>query len=81
MDHNFSNENEVRALLKGLSPRDFLKIGMNEIAYVRAVKLEGITSPAFGVYAADGTQISLLESKDMAMETLRHNDLLPVTLH
>jgi hypothetical protein len=78
---NDSQENIVRNLLVGLSPRDFLKIGMDEIAYVRPILVKGVTKPVYGVYAADGTQLSVLDSMDMAIATMRHNDLLPVTLH
>lgn len=81
---NNSQEN-IRDFLKGLSTHDFLRIGMNEIAYVRPLSLadvrDGDEKQAFAVYAADGTQLSVLDSMDMAMATLRHNDLLPVTLH
>ncbi|HEU4838465.1 MAG TPA: DUF1150 family protein [Micavibrio sp.] len=78
---NDSQENIVRNLLAGLSPRDFLKIGMDEIAYVRPILVKGVAKPVYGVYAADGTQLSVLDSMDMAIATMRHNDLLPVTLH
>lgn len=81
---NNPSENNVRAFLKGLSPHDFLRIGMNEIAYVRPLAVGaggGLEKQAFAVYAADGTQLSVLDSMDMAMATLKHNDLLPVTLH
>jgi hypothetical protein len=82
---NNSNEG-VRDFLKGLSAHDFLRIGMDEIAYVRSVSLKGPSEvgadkEAYAVYAADGTQLSVLDSMDMAMATMRHNDLLPVTLH
>jgi hypothetical protein len=82
---NNSQVNNVRDFLKGLSSHDFLRIGMNEIAYVRPLAVAGAFTgdekKAFAVYAADGTQLSVLDSMDMAMATLRHNDLLPVTLH
>lgn len=76
-----AHESAIRNYLKNLSSRDFLKIGMDEIAYVRPVVLSGAQKSAYAVYAADGTQMSVLDSMDMAMATLRHNDLLPVTLH
>ena len=78
---NDSNETIVRNMLAGLSPKDFLKIGIDEIAYVRPLAVRGAVKPAYGVYAADGTQLSVLDSMDMAIATMRHNDLLPVTLH
>lgn len=79
--NNNTSQDTVRELLKSLSARDFLKIGMDEIAYVRPVTLSGHNKPAYGVYAADGTQLSVLDNMAMAMATLRHNDLLAVTLH
>lgn len=81
---NGSQEN-IRDFLKGLSSHDFLRIGVNEIAYVRPLSVtdarDGDEKQAFAVYAADGTQLSVLDSMDMAMATLRHNDLTRVTLH
>lgn len=74
-------DNEVRALLKGLSTHDFLKIGINEIAYIRKHSVEGREKPAYGLYAADGTQLSLLDNMDMVRMTLSHHDLHAVTLH
>jgi hypothetical protein len=81
--NNNPTENSVREFLRGLSTRDFLRIGMDEIAYVRAVNVAatGDRQRAFAIYAADGTQLSVLDTMDMAMATLRHNDLVPVTLH
>lgn len=79
MNDAIDNTN-VRDLLKGLSSGDFLKIGMNEIAYIRP--LDSLADhTVFAVHAADGTQLSILDTMDMAMATLRHNDLVPVTLH
>ncbi len=74
-------QGQIRELLKALSPKDFARIGMDEIAYVRPVSIVGRGTDAYAVYAADGTQISVLDSMDMAIATLRHNDLVPVTLH
>jgi hypothetical protein len=74
-------EGAVREFLKGLSSRDFLRIGMDEIAYVRTIPVPGEAKTAVAIYAADGTQLSVLDSMDMAMATLRHNDLVPVKLH
>lgn len=78
---NSPQENSVREFLRGLSTSDFLRIGMNEIAYVRPLSISNEAKQAFAVYAADGTQLSVLDSMDMAMATLKHNDLVPVTLH
>lgn len=75
-----NTQTDVRSFLKGLSRHDFLRIGVDEIAYIRPFKIPG-EEDSFAVYAADGTQLSVLNSMDMAIATLRHNDLVPVTLH
>lgn len=72
-------EANVRNFLKGLSTQDFLRVGMNEIAYMRPLPLRG-SDESFGVYAADGTQLGVLESRAHALEAMRNNDLMPVTL-
>lgn len=78
-----NNQENIRDFLRGLSTNDFLRIGMNEVAYVRPFALTSNLDDkqAFAVYAADGTQLSVLDTMDMAIATLRHNDLVPVTLH
>lgn len=81
--NNSPENNNVRDFLRGLSTNDFLRIGVNEIAYVRPLDILAgeDMKQAYAVYAADGTQLSVLDSMDMAIATLRHNDLVPVTLH
>lgn len=80
MQNNTNDDIAVRNMLRSLSPKDFLKIGINEIAYVRPFHVHGQEN-AVAVYAADGTQLSVLDSMDLALATLRHNDLMAVTLH
>ena len=75
-DHNPN----VSALLRALSPNDFLRVGINEIAYIRALDDAAEGFPRFGIYAADGTRLSVTETFDTAVAAVRHNDLVPVTL-
>lgn len=76
-----NSQTSVRDILLSLSRQDFLRIGISEIAYVRPIELSPGDRTAFAIYAADGTQLSVLDSMDMAVATLRHNDLIPATLH
>jgi len=71
---------QVREALKALSPKDFLNIGIHQIAYIRPVVKNGEAS-AYSIHAADGTQLSVLESLDTAIAAVRHNDLQAVTVH
>ena len=70
---------DVREFLKGLSTHDFLHIGMNEIAYMRPVEKRGDDN-MFAVYAADGTKLGIMDTKAKALEAMRNNDLMLVTL-
>jgi hypothetical protein len=80
MNNNLS-EGEIRTILRELSPTELLRMGMHEIAYVRPVALGSEGKMVFCVHAADGSQLSVLDTMEMALSTLFHNDLLPVTLH
>ena len=77
---NADHSPNVSALLRALSPNDFLRVGVNEIAYIRALDDAAEGLPQFGIYAADGTRLSVTETFDTAIAAVRHNDLVPVTL-
>lgn len=66
-------------MLKQLSAKEFLGVGMNQIAYIRTIPQGG--EDAFSIHAADGTQLTVVPSYQDAVITARTNDLFPVTLH
>ena len=74
-------EEHVRKILEGLSPQDFLKVGLDQIAYIKPVDNGHDIQRSFSIHAADGSEIVRLETMDLAMAAIRHNDLHPVTLH
>lgn len=65
--------------LKALSQHDFLNFGMRQVAYIRPVRVEDKT--AYAIHAADGTPLSVVESRDSAIVVVLHNDMQPVTVH
>jgi hypothetical protein len=67
-------------LLKQLSPKEFLGVGLNQIAYIRSIPTGG-DEAVFSIHAADGTQISVVPNYEEAIMAARTNDLHPVTLH
>lgn len=71
--HELDKDISARDLLRGLSASDFLNFGIQDVAYVKEVKLEG--KPTFAIHAADGTPLSLVESKEEAIELIKDNDL------
>ena len=62
-----------------LTQQDLMALGMEQIAYVKAVEVEGAT--AYAVHAADGTKIAVMASRDLAEAAIRHHDLEPVSVH
>jgi hypothetical protein len=62
-----------------LSPQAFLALGLQDMAYIRPVQREGKT--VIGVYAADGTELAVAESRDVAIAFIRQNDMEPLSAH
>jgi len=70
--------NEI-ARVGTISPQDLMVLGLEQVAYVKPIEVEG--AAAFAVHAADGTQIAVMKSREIAFATILHNDLEPVSLH
>lgn len=73
-------QENVRDVLKALSSQDFLNVGVDQIAYIRPVMM-GQKDSVYSVHAADGTQLSVMESYETAMAAVKHNDMHAVTVH
>lgn len=65
--------------LRRLSRKDFASFGLDDLAYVKSVDLDG--DMGFAIYAADGTQLAVLDEREAAVATIRQNDLEPVSVH
>jgi hypothetical protein len=66
---------------QSLTIDDLLTVGMNQVAYIRTINTDDKSAPEFSVHAADGTQLSIMDSYDMALAAVKMSDLYPVTLH
>lgn len=75
------NKNNNGDLLNQLSIQDFLNVGLDQVAYIKRLKNEKETTDIFTIHAADGSQISVMNSYDTAMAAIRINDLFAVTVH
>jgi hypothetical protein len=65
--------------IRQMSSRELGLFGMQDLAYVKAVLIDGAT--AFAVHAADGTQITVLPDREIALATVRQHDLEPLSVH
>ena len=65
--------------LRELSAQELGLLGMEDLAYVKRVVVEG--ADAFAVHAADGTQIAVMADREVAFAVVRQHDMEPVSVH
>jgi hypothetical protein len=65
--------------LRHISLADLAALGLQGVAYIKPMAIDD--TAAFAVFAADGTQIGALPTREAALAALRENDLEPVSLH
>jgi len=67
------------AKLRYFSPQEFAHLGMQDVAYIRGIKVND--EPAFAIYAADGSQIAVMRDRDVAVAAVLQQDLEPLSVH
>ena len=65
--------------IRHMLSRELALFGMQDLAYVKPVFVNGVT--AFAVHAADGTQVTVLPDREIALATVRQHDLEPLSVH
>lgn len=65
--------------LRRLSPSDFAALGVDNLAYVKAVEVEGVTG--YAIHAADGTPLTVLTEREVAFAAARQHELEPLSVH
>lgn len=75
MQNFYLNQDEALELIKKLSHQDLLNMGIDQVAYIKNIKGQYV------VYGADGSQLSIMDSYDMALTAIQISELFPVTLH
>jgi len=70
--------NEIERI-RHMSSRELALFGMQDLAYVKPVLVNGVT--AFAVHAADGTQVTVLPDREIALATVRQHELEPLSVH
>jgi hypothetical protein len=65
--------------MRQMTAQDLAMLGMQDIAYVKRVVVDGNTG--FAIHAADGTQMALIGDRDIAFAVVRQNELEPVSVH
>lgn len=70
---------DPHAVMANLSPHDFRQMGLNEMAYIRTVEVDGAT--AYAIHAADGTPLMINETFETACGVILENQMFPVVTH
>lgn len=68
-----------KEFLVNLSPQDFKKFGIQQLAYMRPI--ESQAGEAWGIFAADGTCLEMTEDRAVAVAHARSKALFPMTVH
>jgi hypothetical protein len=66
--------------LRTLSSTDFASLGMSDLAYVKPVMLED-GGTGYAIHAADGTQMAVVNERNLAFAAIRQHDLEAVVVH
>ena len=69
----------VPAEARALSLVDFAALGVQQIAYVKTVTVDG--ELAHAVFAANGKPLAAVADRETAFAIVRQNDLEPVSVH
>jgi hypothetical protein len=65
--------------IRQMSLRDLAALGLSHVAYVKPVNVDGRT--AYSIHAADGTEMAVMEDRDVAMSAIRVHNLEPLSVH
>jgi hypothetical protein len=64
--------------LRHISLADLAALGLQGVAYMKPVVID--EAAAYAVFAADGTQIGALPTREAALAAMRENGLEPVSV-
>ncbi|MGK4495594.1 DUF1150 family protein, partial [Klebsiella pneumoniae] len=66
-------------LKKTASPRDLGSFGLEDIAYIKSVVVDG--QHLHAIHAADGTPLTVVAERELAFATVRQHDMAPASVH
>jgi len=77
-------KSQRHASYRAIPPADFAALGVQQIAYVKPVTPEEeATGLAHGyaIHAADGTPLTVMQSREAAMAAIVQNEMEPLSVH
>ena len=79
IDENKQSASEPVRDLRHLTEAQLASLGVSQIAYLRAVKVNGVE--AFSIHAADGTPMALAANFAVALAAVNQNEMITALVH
>jgi len=73
-----------RRMQQAMSVEMFANLGAPDLAYIRPITVEhgeGGEGDAWGIFAANGSQLGWAPQRDLAFAAAVQNELVPVSVH
>jgi hypothetical protein len=77
-----SNESAAMAVvfdIRHISAEQLAQLGMQQIAYVKPVVVDG--AACFAIHAADGTPMAIAGGLDVAFAAIMQHEMVPAQVH
>jgi hypothetical protein len=74
-DSGMSAENTLQTM----PDADWGAFAVDHVAYVKRIEMNG--QVGYAIHAADGTPITVMDNRDVAMAAVRQNGLEPASVH
>jgi hypothetical protein len=65
--------------LKTLPDGEWAAFAVDHVAYVKRIEING--QVGYAIHAADGTPITVMDDRDIALAAIRQNGLEPASVH
>jgi hypothetical protein len=70
---------KTEASKREFTSRDLVSLGLEDIAYVKSVAVDG--QKLYAIHAADGTPLTVVAERDTAFATVRQHEMHPASVH
>lgn len=65
--------------IREMSPEEFARFGVTQLAYVKPVVVNG--TEGFAIHAADGTPMAIADNREVALAAIVQHELVPLLVH
>ena len=70
---------KTEQLHEPLTNQDFSSFGIEDVAFVKPVTMDG--QHMFAIHAADGTPLTVVAERELALATIRQHEMEAVSVH